>query len=424
MPSIPDQATKFSEQVENIVRIMKHGKREQVLFLTAFLCLGLANFFPEALLTNLSKFLRDFFESALPWLNAIAGISISWGIALVWKKATPRKMDITATVKPSAIKGPFAFGETDGEIFRQLGREADLSKILGWVLDTQICFTALKGESGAGKTSLLRAGLAYTLKKEKEKYGVTPIYWEAVPENSTEELLRTIQVACPDEKESLQKLDDLVGHFSGTKKVIIVDQAEQLSPDKHTALFDLFKKLVAQKPPYTTTWIIAFREEYASTWFDFESTIPGFHPPKHPLKIFTEQQARDNMAVLAKASDLAPDNAVLVEMVNAMSDRGKVSPVEIGIGMMVLSELYRGPGSDISLGRFKDAGGVTGLLRTYIKGKLEDGMPEHEHSPMQNALLDLIDPDISHQRLSQGKSAPELAKTAQLPLNRMQYNLN
>ena len=312
----------------------------------------------------------------------------------------------------------------DGEIFSQLGRETDLSKILGWLLDSQICFTALKGESGAGKTSLLRAGLAYTLAREKEKYGVIPIYWEARPENPTEELLRAIHVVCPDEKESLQKLDDVVDIVAGTKKVIIIDQAEQLSPEKHTALFDLFKKIVTQSPPYTTTWIIAFREEYASTWFDFESTIPDFHPPKHPLKIFTEEQARENMAVLARESGLATDNAVLVEMVNAMTDRGKVSPVEIGIGMMVLSELYRGPGSDISLGKFKDAGGVTGLLRTYIKGKLEEGLPKHEHSSMQNALLDLIDPEISHQRLSQGKSPLELAKVAQLPLNRMQHNLS
>ncbi|MFQ5631960.1 MAG: SUMF1/EgtB/PvdO family nonheme iron enzyme, partial [bacterium] len=420
MQNIPDQTTKFSEHVENIVMIIKHGKREQGLFITGFLCLGLANVLPVDLI---NKLLPDFLENIWQWLNVIAIAPFVWGIVRVSKKAIPRKMVITGTVKPSAIKGPFAFGEMDGEIFSQLGREGDLGKILGWVLDSQICFAALKGESGAGKTSLLRAGLAYTLAREKEKYGVTPIYWEAVPENSAAELLRAIHVVCPEEKENLKNLDDVVDQVSGNKKVIIIDQAEQLSLEKHTALFDLFKKIVAQKPPYTTTWIIAFREEYASTWFDFESTIPDFHPPKHPLKIFTEQQAKENMAVLAKESGLAPDNAVLVEMVNAMSDQGKVSPVEIGIGMMVLSELYRGPGSEISLGKFQDAGGVTGLLRTYIKGKLEEGMPEHEHSPMQKALLDLIDPEKSHQRLSQGKSAAELAKTAELPLNRMQHNL-
>ncbi len=75
--------------------------------------------------------------------------------------------------------------------------------------------------------------------------------------------------------------------------------------------------------------------------------------------------------------------------------------------MMVLNELYSVSDSDISLGKFKDAGGVTGLLRTYIRGKLEGDIPQHEHSSIQNALLDLIDPEITHQRLSQGKSIPE-----------------
>ncbi len=421
MPNITEQTTKFSEQVENIVQIIKHGKREQVLFCLGFLCLGLVNLLPIFFegITSLS----EFFKNVLPWLKVVAIVSFAWGVLRVWKKATPVAIVITETVKPSAIKGPFAFGEMDGEIFSQLGREADLAKLLSLVLDSQICFTALKGESGAGKTSLLRAGLAYTLARKREKYGVVPIYWEAIPKNPTEELLRAIHIACPDEKHSFQTLDDVVDKASGTKKVIIIDQAEQLSPEKHAELFDLFKKIVVQRPPFATTWVIAFREEYASTWFDFESTIPDFHPPKHALKIFTEGQARDNMAVLARESNLVPDNAVLVEMVNAMSDKGKVSPVEIGIGMMVLNELYSVSDSDISLGKFKDAGGVTGLLRTYIRGKLEGDIPEHEHSSIQNALLDLIDPEITHQRLSQGKSIPELAKKAQLPLGRMQHNL-
>ncbi|MCP5002825.1 MAG: SUMF1/EgtB/PvdO family nonheme iron enzyme [Planctomycetes bacterium] len=420
MKDIAEQATSFSEQVDNIVRIFKHGRRERVLFLIGFLWIALVNGLPYVV-KDIPE-LKDFSGKVLPWLNLIAILPFAWGIWQIWKKATPREIIIPETTRPSVIKGPYAFGENDGDIFSQLGRESDLSKILGWVLDSQICFTALKGESGAGKTSLLRAGLAYTLDREKEKHGVVPIYWEAIPEEPAEGLLRAIHAACPDEKDRLRSLDDVVDEVSGSKKVIIIDQAEQLSPEKHTALFDLFKKIVAHKPPFTTTWIVAFREEYASTWFDFESTIPNFHPPKHPLKIFSQRQALENMAVLAEKSLLAPDNAVLQEMVNAMTEKGKVSPVEIGIGMMVLKELGESD-SDISLGKFRDAGGVTGLLSTYIRGKLEDGIPEHEHSQVQNALLDLIDPETTHQRLSQGKSSLELSQKAQLPPNRMLRNL-
>lgn len=423
MPNIPQQVTNFPEHVDNIVRIIKHGKREQKLFIIGLLCLG-PILLPEALKANLLNLLPVFFKPAFSWLLVISITCFLWGFVLVFKKAAPHQMVLTSPPKPSVIKGPFAFGEMDGEIFLKLGRQADLKKILSWVLDSQICFVALQGASGAGKTSLLRAGLTYTLDREKEEHGIIPIYWEAVPENSAAELLRVILRACPEEKERLQNLDDLVDKVSDKKKVIIIDQAEQLSPENHPALFDLFKKIVAQKPPYTVTWIVAFREEYASIWFDFEAASPNFLPPKHSLKIFTEPQAREIIAVLAKESGLVPDNTVIVEMVNAMSDKGKVSPVEIGIGMMMLSEFYSGPEGKISLGKFKDVGGVTGLLRNYIKGKLEDQIPEHEHSGMQNALLDLVDPKTSNQRLSQGKSASELANTGQLSLNRMQHNLD
>ncbi len=404
--------------------IIRHGRREQTLFLTGFLCLGLANLVPQVILDSLGKLLPAFFQDILPWLNVIAIVPFVWGIVLVWKKAIPRTVDVAGTVKPSAIKGPFAFGEMDGEIFAKLGREADLARILGWVLDSQICFTALKGESGAGKTSLLRAGLVYGLKRAHEKYGVIPVYWEATPENPREELLRAIHLACPEEKEALPTLDDVLADTAGKKKVLIIDQAEQLSPEKHAAMFDFYRKIITRKPPYHTTWIIAFREEYASAWFDFEATIADFHPPKHSLTIFSEQQARENMTVLARESGLSPDNAVLDEMTAVMAENGRVSPVEIGIGMMVLSELYRGPGSEISLEKFHDAGGVTGLLRTYIQGKLEEGMPAHEHSPMQNVLLNLIDPDTPHQRLAAGRSTVALAKTTHLPLNRVLANLD
>ncbi|MBN2091622.1 SUMF1/EgtB/PvdO family nonheme iron enzyme [candidate division KSB1 bacterium] len=423
MNNIPEQVTKLYEQLENIFRIFKHGRREQILFYLAILCLAIILFLPEALIKLITDPESENFQIVRKGLLVIGIILFLWDIVLVWQKATPRKIEVTETVKPSAIKGPFAFGEMDGKIFTQLGREADLRKLLSWVLDSQICFTALKGESGAGKTSLLRAGLVYTLQQEKEKYGITPVYWEARSGKPAEDLLRAIHLACPDEKANLRALEDVPDTTCGARKVIIIDQAEQLSPEKNPEFFKLFKKIIAQKPPYSTTWIIAFREEYASTWFDFECNVPDFHPPKHSLKIFTKEQALENMAVLARESGLAPDTAVLEEMVNAMSDQGKVSPVEIGIGMMVLSELYTGPDRDIKLSGFRDAGGVTGLLRTYIKNKLDEGIPKHEHSAMESALLALVDPEKPHQRLSNGKSVTELAAVSQLPLNRLQHNL-
>jgi hypothetical protein len=75
-----------------------------------------------------------------------------------------------------------AFGPYDADRFRRLDREADLATLLNYILNDQISLVVVSGESGAGKTSLLRAGLPSILKNQ-----TPPIeyhYWEAVPDES------------------------------------------------------------------------------------------------------------------------------------------------------------------------------------------------------------------------------------------------
>ena len=81
MPDIPDQATKCSKQVENIVWIFKHGRREQVLFIVGFLCLGLANLFPYYF--KEITYVSGFSKKVLPWLNVVALVPFVWGIVRV-----------------------------------------------------------------------------------------------------------------------------------------------------------------------------------------------------------------------------------------------------------------------------------------------------------------------------------------------------
>jgi hypothetical protein len=46
--------------------------------------------------------------------------------------------------RPSAIKGPMAFTEGDGALFRKLGRETDLQKLLGLILDNQVVMVVVR----------------------------------------------------------------------------------------------------------------------------------------------------------------------------------------------------------------------------------------------------------------------------------------
>lgn len=203
---VAKEADKFYEQAYNVIRIIKYGKREQAFFIIGFLFLLIPTILP---IDTLLKGLFPQFEPYVKWLYVVGLFFLSLGVYQVWKKAIPHEPDVHPSAKPSVIKGPLSFGEHDGEIFAKLGREKELGILLNWSLDNRnrdMHLVALKGESGAGKTSLLRAGLVYALETKKDDYGLIPIYWEATPKDPDQDLLRTIRVSCPE-----QTVYDLVG---------------------------------------------------------------------------------------------------------------------------------------------------------------------------------------------------------------------
>ena len=92
-------------------------------------------------------------------------------------------------------------------------------------------------------------------------------------------------------------------------------------------------------PPYHTTWIVAFRREYDPVWRDFELTIADFHPPMVSMRLFGEEPAKDVLATLAEAAHLTLDQALVADLVQAAARDGRVAAVDLGIGLLVLSEL-------------------------------------------------------------------------------------
>ncbi len=131
-----------------------------------------------------------------------------------------------------------------------LGRRSELQQLLDRAQNDQIPITVVRGESGAGKTSLLQAGLQYTLKKEN------CVYWEARSQNAPAGLLHAIQSVFPE----VQSLDTLPSACKN-RWVLILDQFEQISaqnPDHHP-VFMLLERIVRENPPHKLSVVIRFR---------------------------------------------------------------------------------------------------------------------------------------------------------------------
>ncbi len=232
-------------------------------------------------------------------------------------------------------------------------------------------------------------------------------------------LLRAIQETWPEGTAKPATLTDMINPLDALGRqshVIVLDQFEQLRGNEK--IFKLLRRIIREsKPPHRTTWVIAFRPEFSNDWLDFISLEQenGLRPPKDvSLKLFTAEQAREVIGQLINESDLKDsiEQSVIDNLVEAATVDGVVSPVDIGIGLLVLTELHeRQSGQTITKRDYQFAGGAEGLLTQYISRCLEP-FPKESQETILKAMLALRDPEENRQRLATGLTIDELAVEA------------
>ncbi|MCD9189067.1 MAG: AAA family ATPase [Pyrinomonadaceae bacterium] len=412
----------LSQQLRQIVnafiRFVKARRREEASFGLAaiFFYIGynIIKWLPEELKGFVESFRGNLYIPAIFYIAAI--VFLIYGIYRIWKLVYTPELP-PPTDRPSAIKGPLAFTQADGELFRKLGREEELRKLLGYVEDDQVRMIVLMGASGAGKTSLLRAGLTDIIKGKNIEFH----YWEAVPTDSGQALLRAIKENWAEKTKSnadnshqpLESLEDLVNPSSDRlgngKHIIVLDQFEQLHGQAGGQIFKLLQKVARKaKPPHSITWIIAFRREFCADFIDIiYPEQEKFDLPIISLHQFTVEQAKDVISQLIAAADLQVENKIIVNLLEAATVDGEVSSVDIGIGLLILSELSaRQGGKTVTEEDYHFAGGAEGLLTQYI-GRCLDNFPDEDREAIMNAMLALRDAE-TNQRIAEGKTAAEI----------------
>ncbi|HWO13917.1 MAG TPA: ATP-binding protein, partial [Polyangiaceae bacterium] len=411
------EPTKITEGVAAVMRFLRRRQWEEIAIVLGVASIWVGCSFAGWLTDDLKKRLEA--GQALMLIQAalvIAGaLSFGYGAARSWRLVS-RAEEPPVTIRPSAIKGPDAFTEADGGLFSKLGREKELRQLLHHVLNDQTAMIILLGASGAGKTSLLRAGLTHALVGSGVRYH----YWEAVPSDSCERLLRTLQVTWSaggtepgQSTRSLAALGELINpapELCRVPHVIVIDQFEQLRADN--PLFDLLRKVARDaRPPHRVTWVIAFRGDFRASWSDF--IVPeqdrGFYPKELPLQLFTPSQARAAIVQLLADAAINIEHAVVDRLIEATTVDGKVSPVDIGVGLLVVAELHeRHAGKTLTERDYHFAGGAEGLLTQYVERCLSR-FPDRDRPTLLKTLLALQDPR-TEQRLTEGLTATQLGQ--------------
>jgi hypothetical protein len=96
-------------------------------------------------------------------------VSVIFIGAVIAAARLKRKPTETGDLEPGAIKGLLPFGYEDAEDFAHLQRSQELKECVQAIGDDHWRFGVLSGESGAGKTSFLQAGLWPALEKRKAR---------------------------------------------------------------------------------------------------------------------------------------------------------------------------------------------------------------------------------------------------------------
>src|SRR5437763_16964563 len=167
---LEQRATRFLGRVSRLGSLLRWASPERFWAILGFASLSIAT----ALRLSLSRLppeLRALVPKSLqPWLPApfwIVGVLGLFLAALrVIRRVAPPIPE--GDTRLPALKGAASFTDTqdDIDLFKQLRRGDEVKELRTWILDDQKPLIVLMGESGAGKTSLLRAGLSHALRRD------------------------------------------------------------------------------------------------------------------------------------------------------------------------------------------------------------------------------------------------------------------
>src|SRR5437588_746398 len=247
---------------------------------------------------------------------------------------------------PKSVKGlsPFIEEENEAELFATLGRGSEIDNLVQHTVDDQIPLVVLRGEAGSGKSSLLRAGLIYRIKKLS---GSEVCYWPATSDCTIEQFFSAVKTCF---KASLAELlseesDDKTPKPKDMFRVVIIDHFDFLRPGypQHDPFFELLENLCERTGPYRLKFIIAFRMQYQSVWStifqrlrsDANIIVLGLH-------LLPRNIARQAMATLLKRAGVDIDDKVTIARYISQVARGtEVFPLSIGLGCEVFDRWAR-----------------------------------------------------------------------------------
>ena len=267
------------------------------------------------------------------------------------------------------------FGPADRSIF--FGRDQEIEEVTRRLLTKPLL--VVYGRSGAGKTSLLRAGVLSRLPRPRHLTLTLRVLSDPV------ELLRAglrglapvPEAAGAEEPGLLELLEQVAGCISG-HLVVLLDQFEEFfvrlgAPQRQPFLREVAR--LARGMPPRVHLIVALREDFLAEMAAFEPYLPSILDNRFRLGLLGEAAAREAIAGPAELFGVRVEEPLLEALCRQLFEEG-VDPPQLQI---VLDRLWssRAAGADrLTLEDFERLGGVRRILVGYLQGVLTQDLAD------------------------------------------------
>ncbi len=285
------------------------------------------------------------------------------------------------------------------------GRGADIDRLWGY-LDRPL--SVVRAESGAGKSSLLKAGLASRLLAG----GHLPIYLRPIDRYPGDEL-KAWFAADFDTQPGYERLraDSLTGFLErvtrllgvGRVVVILLDQFEEFfyyQPEGERKRFAAELADCVERLRGSVRWLFAIRDEKYSGFGEFHPAINLSFHDTYALR-WTPAQARETIIEPARLCGLSYEPQLPDLMITDLTEDGRaLSPLHLQLVCHTLFETHHVDPRPIDTADYDRLGGARGILEHYLQDVLARSADAADREAARFVLGELVTSDFRRDRRS------------------------
>lgn len=333
-----------------------------------------------------AQLLPGFRAAWLGWLALTVAL-----VAMVWLAVSARRAWTrpTSPVRPAEgpavqIRGAKPFEDGD----ELMGRNRETSEVFTTVRALEFRFGYLSGQAGAGKTSLLRAGLTKRLRRETPQW--TFVYAPRAGARPDLEILKALKAKFPDRIPSASRLSEAFQTILPTLEapvLVACDQFEEFflaarSAESRAVVIDEFKKLwELSRDDGRLRLLFCLRKEFVDDLLSMAKALPELriHDWRSSLSNLTLETTCEMLDQLVADGEINMSAQLRRRVASDLAHDGFIRPVELQI---VLSRLLEHQVRDLPA--YDRRGGAFGILSGFIAETLDP--PDKEVSELERQV--------------------------------------